>query len=90
MHSIRETAGVLDTLSCYRLFKGFWEGYQKLNVDLLGKWKGERLENLDFLYLQIIYVYAFLGSLFFIFEDIVLQKEDLESSLFLTRFYIPL
>ena len=38
MHSIRETAGVLDTLYCYELFLAFFEEYHNLSMDLLGKW----------------------------------------------------
>jgi len=32
MHSIRETSGVMDVLSCYDLFVAFFEEYHKLPV----------------------------------------------------------
>ena len=37
MHSCRETAGVYDTGHCYELFKVFFEEYEKLDLELLGK-----------------------------------------------------
>ena len=37
MHSIRETCGVVDTLHCYELFKLFFEEYENLPVNILGK-----------------------------------------------------
>lgn len=37
MHSIRETCGVADTLHCYELFKLFFEEYENLPVNFLGR-----------------------------------------------------
>jgi aspartyl aminopeptidase len=35
MHSIRETCGVLDATHYYNLFKGFFDGFEKIKHDLL-------------------------------------------------------
>ena len=39
MHSIRETCGVIDIDYYHRLFEEFYRSYEKINHNLLGKWK---------------------------------------------------
>ena len=36
MHSIRETAGILDALYYDRLFKGFFKDFEGINKEILG------------------------------------------------------